>query len=77
MKKFSAFVLLSAILATAFIFSCKSSAKQDEKTEIKVASISVKPSSTTLKKGETGTLKAVVLPKEAPQEVKWESDDPI
>lgn len=76
MKKFSAFVVLCAVLATASIFSCKSSAKQDEKTEIKVASISVKPSSITLKKGETGTLKAVVLPKEAPQEVKWESDKP-
>ena len=76
MKKFSAFVLLSAILATAFIFSCKSSAKQDEKTEIKVASISVKPTSLTLKKGETSTLKATILPSNAPQEVKWESDAP-
>ena len=76
MKKFSAFVLLSAILATASIFSCKSSAKQDEKTEIKVASISVKPTSITLKKGETSTLKATILPSNAPQEVKWESDAP-
>ena len=76
MKKFSAFVLLCAILATTSIFSCKSSAKQDEKTEIKIASISVKPSAITLKKGETSTLKATVLPKEAPQEVKWESDAP-
>ena len=76
MKKFSAFVVLCAVLATASIFSCKSSAKQDEKTEIKIASISVKPSAITLKKGETSTLKAVVLPKEAPQDVKWESDKP-
>ena len=76
MKKFSMFGLLCAIIAATSIFSCKSSAKQDEKTEIKVASISVKPSSITLKKEETSTLKAVVLPKEAPQEVKWESDDP-
>ena len=76
MKKFSAFVVLCAVLATASIFSCKSSAKQDEKTEIKIASISVKPSSITLKKGETSTLEATILPKEAPQEVKWESDAP-
>ena len=36
MKKFSAFVVLCAVLAATSIFSCKSSAKQDEKTEIKI-----------------------------------------
>ena len=61
----------------ASIFSCKQTAKGNETPKpIEIASISVTPSTITLKKGETGTLKAVVLPKEAPQEVKWESDDP-
>ena len=74
MKKFSMFGLLCAIIATTSIFSCKQTAKDNK--PVKIASISVKPSSITLKKGETSTLKAVVLPKEAPQEVKWESDKP-
>ena len=61
----------------ASIFSCKQTAKGNETPKsVKIASISVKPSPITLKKGETSTLKAVVLPKEAPQEVKWESDKP-
>jgi len=71
------FGLLCAILAATSIFSCRQTAKGNETPKpVKIASISVKPSSITLKKGETSTLKAVVLPKEAPQEVKWESDDP-
>ena len=77
MKEFSAFVVLCAIIATTSIFSCRQTAKGNETPKpVKIASISVKPSSITLKKGETSTLKAVVLPKEAPQEVKWESDAP-
>jgi len=61
----------------ASIFSCRQTAKGNETPKpVKIASISVKPSAITLKKGETSTLKAVVLPKEAPQEVKWESDKP-
>ena len=77
MKKFSMFGLLCAIIAATSIFSCRQTAKGNETPKpVKIASISVKPSSITLKKGETSTLKAVVLPKEAPQEVKWESDKP-
>ena len=77
MKKFSIFGLLCAIIAATSIFSCKQTAKGNETPKpVKIASISVKPSVITLKKGETSTLKAVVLPKEAPQEVKWESDAP-
>lgn len=77
MKKFSAFVVLCAVLAATSIFSCKQTAKGNETPKpVKIASISVTPSAITLKKGETSTLKAVVLPKEAPQEVKWESDKP-
>ena len=76
MKKFSMFGLLCAIIAATSIFSCKQTAKGNETPKpVKIASISVKPT-LTLKKGETSTLKAVVLPKEAPQEVKWESDKP-
>lgn len=77
MKKFSAFVVLCAVLAATSIFSCKQTAKGNETPKpVKIASISVKPSSITLKKGETSTLEATILPKEAPQEVKWESDAP-
>ena len=71
------FGLLCAILAATSIFSCKQTAKGNETPKpVKIASISVKPSSITLKKGETSTLKVTILPKEAPQEVKWESDKP-
>lgn len=77
MKKFSAFVVLCAVLAATSIFSCKQTAKGNETPKpVKIASISVKPSSITLKKGETSTLEATILPKEAPQDVKWESDKP-
>ena len=76
MKKFSAFVVLCAVLAATSIFSCKQTAKGNETPKpVKIASISVKPT-ITLKKGETSTLKATILPKEAPQDVKWESDKP-
>jgi hypothetical protein len=69
--------LLLALAVLASIFSCRQTAKGNETPKpVKIASISVKPSAITLKKGETSTLKAVVLPKEAPQEVKWESDKP-
>ena len=77
MKKFSMFGLLCAIIAATSISSCKQTAKGNETPKpVQIASISVRPISITLKKGETSTLEAVVLPKEAPQEVKWESDDP-
>ena len=76
MKKFSMFGLLCAIIAATSIFSCRQTAKGNETPKpVKIASISVKPT-ITLKKGETSTLKATILPKEAPQEVKWESDKP-
>jgi len=71
------FGLLCAIIAATSIFSCKQTAKGNETPKpVQIASISVKPSSITLKKGETSTLKVTILPKEAPQEVKWESDKP-
>ena len=77
MKKFSMFGLLCAIIAATSISSCKQTAKGNETPKpVQIASISVRPISITLKKGETSTLKAVVLPKGAPQEVKWESDKP-
>ena len=74
MKKFSV-VLLCAIFATTSFFSCKQPAKDDEKP-VEIASIKVDPSSITLNKGETSTLKATITPSNAPQEVKWESDAP-
>ena len=77
MKKFSMFGLLCAIIAATSISSCKQTAKGNETPKpVQIASISVRPISITLKKGETSTLEAVVLPKEAPQDVKWESDKP-
>jgi len=70
------FGLLCAIIVATSIFSCKQTAKGNETPKpVKIASISVKPT-ITLKKGETSTLKATILPKGAPQEVKWESDKP-
>ena len=76
MKKFSV-VLLCAIFATMSFFSCKQPAKDDEKPKpVEIASIKVDPSSITLNKGETSTLKATITPSNAPQEVKWESDAP-
>ena len=74
MKKFSV-VLLCAIFATTSFFSCKQPAKDNEKP-VEIASIKVEPSSITLNKGETSTLKATITPSNAPQEVKWESDAP-
>jgi len=76
MKKFSV-VLLCAIFAATSFFSCKQPAKDDEKPKpVEIASIKVDPSSITLNKGETSTLKATITPSNAPQEVKWESDAP-
>ena len=76
MKKFSV-VLLCAIFATMSFFSCKQPAKDNEKPKpVEIASIKVEPSSITLNKGETSTLKATITPSNAPQEVKWESDAP-
>jgi Ig domain protein group 2 domain protein len=74
MKKFSV-LLLCAIFATTSFFSCKQPAKDDEKP-VEIASIKVDPSSITLNKGETSTLKATITPSNAPQGVKWESDAP-
>ena len=71
------FGLLCAIIAATSISSCKQTAKGNETPKpVQIASISVRPISITLKKGETSTLEAIVLPKEAPQDVKWESDKP-
>ena len=76
MKKFSV-VLLCAIFAATSFFSCKQPAKDNEKPKpVEIASIKVEPSSITLNKGETSTLKATITPSNAPQEVKWESDAP-
>ncbi|MGP1440854.1 MAG: Ig-like domain-containing protein, partial [Treponema sp.] len=76
MKKFSV-VLLCAIFATTSFFSCKQPAKDNEKPKpVEIASIKVEPSSITLNKGETSTLKATITPSNAPQGVKWESDAP-
>ena len=74
MKKFSV-LLLCAIFATTSFFSCKQATKDNEKP-VEIASIKVEPSSITLNKGETSTLKATITPSNAPQEVKWESDAP-
>ena len=74
MKKFSV-LLLCAIFATTSFFSCKQPAKDNEKP-VEIASIKVEPSSITLNKGETSTLKATITPSNAPQGVKWESDAP-
>ncbi len=74
MKK-SYIVFLCAILAASSILSCKQPAKDDEKT-IAIESVKVEPSSITLEKNGTSTLKAIILPSNAPQEVKWESDAP-
>ena len=66
MKKFSV-LLLCAIFATTSFFSCKQPAKDNEKA-VEIASIKVEPSSITLNKGETSTLKATITPSNAPQE---------